>query len=127
MTITHTLLGDAVTHLQTKASPTLFCDTSALLDIIRTPVREISPEKCARTLNAVCSVLAQAQSGDLSIIIPPPVYDEWTKHAQRLKEETEAHLKKLQDQYDVHSVVDKLSRQRLIAFDLIGGRAQHAD
>lgn len=97
-------LDDAVFQLIRRAVPVLFCDTCALLDLIRVPYRG-AVATSEQVLNAANSILTEVKSGGLSLVAPPPVSIEWKHNADAVRLEAESHIRKLRTHYAVLSSV----------------------
>ena len=94
-------LDDTVTTLYRRACPILVLDACALLDIIRIPSRVDSHTECSRILNSVTSILRDAESEKMTILLPPPVLLEWEMRALETRDNTENEIKKFQLNLDV--------------------------
>jgi len=77
----------------------IVCDTCALLDIIRLPIRASTSTHLSATLSAVDAVVSMIQTGDVRLVCPSPVPDEWTKHAADKQAETERHIRNIEQEY----------------------------
>ena len=113
MSIIYTHLGDAIQKLIENASPILFCDTCALLDLIRLPLRENQPTKVNSCLDAATSILQSIQMGSISLVTPPPVYDEWNTHAQKIQSEVKKHFNDLEKNIKVAKAIAQIFNQSL--------------
>ncbi len=101
MSIATKSLGDAVRTLAGSSSPVLFCDTCAFLDLIRLPFRESQPSTVASYLATADSVLKAVLTGDISLVTPALVFNEWHDNAQNVLSETERHFKKLESHIEI--------------------------
>jgi len=77
----------------------LVCDTCALLDIIRLPLRADNASKLNAVLSAVTAIRKLVNSKQVAIVCPPPVPDEWEKHAPTWLEKTKRYIEKSESDY----------------------------
>lgn len=89
----------AAQRLATTAVNILVCDTCALLDIIRLPIRAENASKLSATMTAVSAIQSLVFSNQVAIVCPPPVPGEWQNHAATLRSETEQHITKTELEY----------------------------
>lgn len=101
MDISERSLADVTTRLIESPRSVLICDTCALLDIIRIPIRIDATSNVSDTLNAAIEVLEAASSGRIILILPPPVHDEWLRNIQNVSLEIDRHILKIDKQISV--------------------------
>src|SRR5450759_4815123 len=94
------MLAPATTHL-------LICDTCALLDIVRLPVREDDPIRLKRTLATVSAIESMVTSRQVTLICPEPVPTEWDNNITQRKGETENCLQSMIHMYDRIAVLSE--------------------
>jgi hypothetical protein len=105
MSATHVSTSDAVHTILGQTGHVLICDTCALLDIIRLPVRQKSSTRTRSLLTAASSISDMAGGSGVHLLLPPPVPEEWRDHAERVTSDTEKWAKDLADRYAVMEVV----------------------
>jgi len=113
MPITPVSVNDAVARLAELNQPVLFCDTCALLDIVRLPARGGVPSTAARLLGAAASILDDAIAGKTCLMLPPFVRDEWDKNLPSAEEEAKKALWRIQNDYALVSAIQNVRGQSL--------------
>lgn len=99
---------DAVTRLVTLDQPVLFCDTCALLDLIRIPNRTVSAIESKSILKSAFGIITAANANRVSIVIPPLIRMEWTNNVGQVEEEARKALNKLQTDYDTMRTIETM-------------------
>jgi len=92
MNVTYMSIFDAANTIAYKTKPILFCDTCALLDIIRLPLREKSSSRLIATLKSISNILSMVDNKDIILVSPPPILLEWQEHASYICEELAANI-----------------------------------
>lgn len=85
-------INDAAQMISAYGSHVLVCDTCALIDIIRLPMRVSNEKDIARTLAAVNKIEELVSARKVTIICPPPVSVEWHKNAPATRSELESFI-----------------------------------
>lgn len=105
MSITYSSLSDAVDKVMYGASPVLFADTCVLLDLVRLPFRVKQTTRVKDCLSSATSILDYVRSGNLFLVAPPPVYEEWNRNSEQVRDEAERHFSKLDEHLKVAQTI----------------------
>lgn len=92
-------IHDAAQIISANGSHVLVCDTCALIDIIRLPMRVSTEKDIVRTLESVYKIEELANARKVTIICPPPVSDEWHRNAPATRSELESYIKEAGQAY----------------------------
>lgn len=92
-------ISTAAQSISTDGSHVLVCDTCALLDIIRLPMRTSGAKGITRGLAAVIHIEELVQARQVTVVCPPPVPDEWHKNAPGTRAELERYIKEAEIAY----------------------------
>lgn len=88
-------LADLVGLLVTAEKPIIFYDTCTLLDLIRLPIREESPDNIISILEAAKSIRDAVNNDNIYSIRLPLVSQEWSKHAEKIQSDTKFYFENL--------------------------------
>jgi hypothetical protein len=106
-------VNDAVARLVASHHPVLFCDTCALLDIVRLPARGGEPKVAARLLAAANAILNNSTAAKIHLVLPPLVRGEWDKNLPSVEEKTKKALWSIQNGCDLVSVIQNVRGESL--------------
>lgn len=99
---------DSPSPAQAPGGPILFCDTCAILDIIRIPHRTRDTKQAIAYFDAINAILTEARAGRVRLVAHELVNSEWHANAAKVKAETESNMADVQRMY---SILYEISRR----------------
>jgi len=101
-------VDDAIVFVIDNQVPILFCDTCALLDLIRLPYRYDSHTQAATILRSAQSIYIATTNNIMHLILPPLVENEWNKHSNSILLESKKHFETLNHQIQVANTLTEV-------------------
>lgn len=97
-------IGEIVNLISKNQAPVIICDTCALLDIMRLPIRSLAITRLQSNLNAISNIYTMIKQKQIYLIAPHPVETEWVKNAKTVKDEVKKSIDKVATNYEMIKV-----------------------